>query len=173
MKFTQKLGLAALLCLSIFMVLISAIRISGYVHHHGLIDPTWSWFWMHIESCVAIIMASISAFSPFFFINRDRVKPADEKKEKSTVFLPLDQEQVLQNNKSLDRVGWRDMGREGLPAAPLATLTRIHRFLYDDARLMEWTETMQSTSHSADEESQSYVLSPSTEEIEGKREVII
>lgn len=167
MKFTQKLGLAALLCLSIFMVLISAIRMTGYAHHHGLIDPTWTWFWMYIESCVAIIIASISAFSPLFFINRDRVKKADEK-EKSKLPLPLDQERVLHNNKSFDRAGWRNMGREGLPAVPLATLTRIHRFLYDDARLMEWTETMHSTSHSVDEESQSYVFSPSTKEIEGK-----
>ena len=167
MKFTQKLGLAALLCLSIFVVLISAIRMTGYAHHYGLIDPTWAWFWMHIESCVAIIISSISAFSSFFFINRDRVKKADGKK-KSKVPLLLDQERVLQNNKSLDRAGWRDMGREGLPAVPLATLTRIHRFLYDDASLMEWTETMHSTGHSADEESQPYVLSPSTKEIKGK-----
>lgn len=167
MKFTQKLGLATLLCLSIFMVLISAIRMTGYAHHHSQLDPTWTWFWMYIESCVAIIIASISAFSPFFFINRDRVKKADEK-EKGKFPLPLDQERVLHNNKSLDRAGWRNMDREGLPAVPLATLTRIHRFLYDDARLMEWTETMHSKSHWVDEESQPYIFSPSTKEIEGK-----
>ena len=158
MKFTQKLGLAALLCLSIFMVLISAIRMTGYAHHHGLIDVTWSWLWIHIEACVAIIMASISAFSPFIFINRKHVKKADE------VPSPLDQERVLENSKSPNRTGCGEMGREGLPAAPLATLTRIHRFLYEDARLTEVTQTMQSTSCSGDEESQSYVLSPSTNE---------
>lgn len=164
MKFTQKLGLAALLCLSIFMVLISAIRMTGYAHHHGLIDVTWSWLCIHIEACVAIIMASISAFSPFIFINRNHVKKADVKKARNQVPSPLDQERVLENSKSPNRAGCGEMGREGLPAAPLATLTRIHRFLYEDARLTEVTQTMQSTSCSGDEESQSYVLSPSTNE---------
>lgn len=104
----QNFGLAALLCLSIFMALISAIRMAGYLHY-GLVDLTWCWFCMHIESCVAIIMASISAFSPFFFINRDRVKKADEKKNRKQVPSPLDQERVLQNNKSPSRAGCGEM----------------------------------------------------------------
>ena len=168
MKLPQKLGLAALLCVSIFMVLISAIRMTGYAHDYGLIGLAWSWFWMHTDSCVAIIMASISAFSPFFFINRDRVKKANEKKDRKKVPSPLDQERVLQKNKSPKRAGWVEMGRGGLPAAPLATLTRIHRFLYDDARLTEGIETIQSASHSADEETQPYGLSPRAEGIESE-----
>lgn len=167
MRLTQKLGLAALLCLSISMVLISAFRMTGYAHHHGLIDITWSLLWVHIESCVAIIMASISAFRLFFFTNRDHVKKADEMK-RNQFPSPPDQEGDFQNNKSPNRAGWGDMGRESLPAAPLATLTRIHRFLYGDARLTEGTETIQSTCHSADAESRSYVLSPGNEEVEGK-----
>lgn len=168
MKLTQKLGLAALLCLSVFTVLICAIRIAGSAHRHDHLDSTWSWFWMHIESCVATIMVSISAFSPFLFINRDRMKKADEKKQQSKVPSPLNQERVLQNNKSLGRSGWGNMGREGLPAPPLATLTRIHRFIYDDSRLTEGTETIESINHSADEERQPYVLSAGTEGIQSK-----
>lgn len=164
MKLPQKLGLAALLCLSIFMVLVSAIRMTGYTHHYGLIDLTWSWFWMHIESCVAIVMASISAFSPFFFINWDRAKKANEKKDRTQVPSPLNQEMALQNNKSPIRAGWAEMGRE----APLATLTQIHRFLYEDACLTEGIETIQSASHSADEETQPYILSPRAEGIESE-----
>lgn len=154
-KLPQKLALAALLCLSIFMVLISAIRMTGYAHHYGLVDLTWSWFWLHIESCVAIIMASISAFSPLFFINRDRVKRAHEKKDRKQVRSPLDEERILENNKGPARAGWVEMGRGDLIAVPLATLTRIHRFLYDDASLTEGIETIQSASHSADEETHS------------------
>lgn len=142
MKPIQKLGLAAFLCLSIFTFLISAIRKTGPAHRHGQLDPTWSWFLMHIESCVATSIASISALSPFF--NRDRMNKAKEKKGKSKVPLAFHQERGLQNNKIVDRSGWGNVGLEGFPAAPLATLTRIHRFIYHDARFMEGNETIES-----------------------------
>ena len=162
MRLTQKLRLAALLCLSIVMVVISAIRMTACAHHSGLTDATWSYFWMYLESCAAITMASISAIRPLF-VNRGRVIKADEK-EKNKFPPPFDQERLLQNNKGVNRVGWEDMGREGLPTAPLASLTRIHRFLYNDGRLTEGTTSLQSMSHSADEGIQSYVLLPSTKE---------
>lgn len=168
MKPTQKLGLAAFLCLSIFTFLISAIRIAGSAPRHGH-DPTWSLFFSHIESCVATIIASISALSPFF--NRDRMNKAKEKKGKSKVPLAFHQERGQQNNEILDRSGRGNVGLEGFPAAPLATLTRIHRFIYHDARFMEGNETIESVNNSVNDESQPHVLSASTEEIKGKEGV--
>lgn len=153
MKPTQKLAVATFLCLSIFTFLINAIRITGSARiRHGHIDPVWGWFWEYIESCVATIIASMSAFSPLYFDNRDRLNKAEEKKAKS-------------------EVRWENVGREGFPAAPLATLTRIHRFLYDDARLIEGTETIESTSDSVNVESRPHVLSASREEPGGKEKV--
>lgn len=171
MKPTQKLGLATFLCLSIFTILICIIRMTGSAHRHGQLDPTWDWFLLHIEACVATIMASVSAFSPFFFGNRDNMNKAEGKKGKSKEPLALNQELGLQNNKILDRPGWGDVGRESFPAAPLATLTRIHRFLYEDASLTEGTEIIQSIDYSVNGESRSFVLSASTEENEGKERV--
>lgn len=49
------------------MFLISAIRMTGYTNRPGLTDHTRSYFWMYLESCVAVIMASISALDPLFF----------------------------------------------------------------------------------------------------------
>lgn len=82
MKPTQKLGLATFLCLFIFTFLICAIRIAGSTHRHSQLDVTWDWFLIHIEACVATIMASVSAFSPFFFGNHDNMNKAEEKKGK-------------------------------------------------------------------------------------------
>lgn len=162
MRLAQKIGLAGLLCLSIVMVLISAIRMTAYANHPGLIDITWTYFWMCLESCVAIIMASISVIGPFF-VNKGRVKKANDK-EKNQVPLTLDQEWLKQKSKGPNQVRWEEKDRELLLAAPLASLIRMHKFLYDDAPLTEGTETVQSTSHSADKERQSYVLSPRTKE---------
>lgn len=83
----------------------------------------------------------------------------------------MNQELGLQNNKIIDRSGWGDVGREGFPTAPLATLARIHRFLYEDASLMEGTEIGESINYSVNEESRLYVLSASSEENEGKESV--
>lgn len=98
-----------------------------------------------------------------YFVNGGRVRKAHEKREKNQVPLSLDQERLLKKNKGLNQVGWEARGREALPAAPLASLVRMHKFLYGNARLTEGTTTMQSTSRSGDE-SQFYVLSPRTEE---------
>lgn len=40
---------------------------TGYTNRPGLTDHTRSYFWMYLESCVAVIMASISALDPLFF----------------------------------------------------------------------------------------------------------
>lgn len=77
---------------------------------------------MYLESYVAVIIASISTPSPLH-INRSPYRAGGE----------------------------RHVGQKGLLVAPLATLTRIHRFLYHDARFTEVTETMLVTNHSADE----------------------
>lgn len=124
---------------------------TGYAHSDGLTDLTWSYFWLYLESCVAIIMASISALGPFFFNSSGPRDKADQK-EKNKDSSHLDQEQVLQKNKNHNRAGTVETGRKGLPVAHLATLTQFHRFLYDDTRLTEGTETTPSTNNSTDDE---------------------
>lgn len=143
MKLSQKIGLAALLCLSIVMVILAIVRMTGYADHPGVMDPAWSAFWIYVESCVAIIMASVSAVRPLF-VNRGRGKEVDE--EKNRVPLPMNDKRLFKRSEKPDRLGWEEMGREGQTGASLATLTRIHRFLYDDAHLAQESEPGQSQS---------------------------
>lgn len=70
MKPRQKLGLGIFLCLSVMMMMIAIIRISGYRYNgiglSGSIDTTWAFFCLYLEACVAVIMASITAFRSLF-----------------------------------------------------------------------------------------------------------
>lgn len=134
MKLTQKIKLIVLLGLSIVMILISVMCITAYAHNHGVRDYEWTYFWVYLESCVAIIMASVSAISPFI-VNRGRGKKANEKKNK--VPLPLYQERLIQKNRRADRVGWEEVGRKGLPTKPLPSMARTHTFFNANGRLTD------------------------------------
>lgn len=65
MRIQQKTGLGIFLCLSIAMVVTSIIRVSGYIYR-GTIDNTWLFFWALMESDVAVIMISLTAFRSIF-----------------------------------------------------------------------------------------------------------
>lgn len=79
MKLSQKIELAALLCLSIVMIILAIVRMTAYADHPRIMDLTWSAFWIHVEVCVAVFIASISAILPLF-VNRGREKGVDEEK---------------------------------------------------------------------------------------------
>ena len=67
----QKFGLAAFLCLSIFMIVVAAIRVSGF-HYEGTWDNTWIFFWQQIEASVAVAMISVTAFRSAFVADGSR-----------------------------------------------------------------------------------------------------
>lgn len=159
MKFSQKIGLAALFGLSIVMIILAIVRMTAYANHPRIIDLTLSAFWIHVEFCVAVIMASVSAICPLF-VNWGREKEVDE--EKTPVPLPLDKKRHLKRSEKPDNVGWEEIGREDQTGTSLATLAQIHRFLYGDAYLAQQSESVQSQSFSTEEESQlrDHVISP-------------
>lgn len=70
MRPSQKIGVYIFLCLSIVMIAIAIIRISGYISdtHSDIIciDITWVSFWLYLEACTAIIMGSMTAFRSLF-----------------------------------------------------------------------------------------------------------
>ncbi|KAK7992598.1 hypothetical protein PG988_001392 [Apiospora saccharicola] len=61
MALLTKLGLAVFLCLSLFMLACSIIRAAG-MYYHGTLDTPWGVFWCHAEACIAVLMASITAY---------------------------------------------------------------------------------------------------------------
>lgn len=62
----RKLLLAGVLCLSIFMIVISIIKITTADLPDGQVDSAWGIFWLQAEACVGVIMVSISAFRSLF-----------------------------------------------------------------------------------------------------------
>ena len=71
----QKIGLGAMLSLSLIMASLAIVRISGIRLDDGHVDVIWLAFWGQQECSVAMIMISITAFRSFFVANaqkRDR-----------------------------------------------------------------------------------------------------
>ena len=62
----RKLALGAILCLSIFTMIISIIKVAGGEGNDGAVDTAWVLFWYDIEAAVAIIIVSVTAFRALF-----------------------------------------------------------------------------------------------------------
>lgn len=118
MKFTQKLGLCIFLCLSLFMVLISIVRIIGYDTYRNRIDPTWYIFLQCLE---ASIIASISAFRPLF-ARGEGLRNTDEKKNEGRLLPPLIKEWLLRKSKTVCMVR---MGRKWSRGSTRGALVQV------------------------------------------------
>lgn len=70
MRPIQKFGVYIFLCLSVIMIAIAIIRISGYrgksPNTRILVDITWISLSLYLEACIAIIMGSLTAFRSLF-----------------------------------------------------------------------------------------------------------
>ena len=66
----RKLILGAILCLSIFMILIAIIRVSTGKNSNGQVDSAWVIFWLQAEASVAIVVVSMSAFRALFIAHK-------------------------------------------------------------------------------------------------------
>lgn len=67
---SQKFGIALFLCLSVAMIVVAIVRVSG-MRYSSLrttkdIDPAWSMYWTHMEGCIAVFMGSVTAFRGIF-----------------------------------------------------------------------------------------------------------
>ena len=60
-KRSQKMLLGVFLCLSICMIVIAIVRISGLQIFQRRIDVHWALFWQEMEATIAVIMVSITA----------------------------------------------------------------------------------------------------------------
>ncbi|MCJ1261250.1 hypothetical protein MMC22_001114, partial [Lobaria immixta] len=71
----KKLALASVLCLSIFLIIISIIKVAA-AHTIGTqVDATWVIFWLQAEAAVAVIAVSITMFRSLFLADGSRNKP--------------------------------------------------------------------------------------------------
>ncbi|KAN0067013.1 hypothetical protein V8E54_014937, partial [Elaphomyces granulatus] len=63
MRTLTKVGLGSLMCLSALMVSCSIIRAVG-AYQGGALEYQWQAFWLHAESCIAVVMGSITVYHP-------------------------------------------------------------------------------------------------------------
>ena len=68
-KVRQKFGLAAFLCLSICMIIMAIVRVSG-IHYRGKFDNAWIFMWQQVEACIAVTMLSLTAFRSVFVASK-------------------------------------------------------------------------------------------------------
>ncbi|KAI4115867.1 MAG: hypothetical protein LQ345_003610 [Seirophora villosa] len=61
-----KLCLGAILCLSVFTMAVSVVRIAGASLPSGFIDDIWTSFWLHVEAAVAVVVVSSSTYRSLY-----------------------------------------------------------------------------------------------------------
>ncbi|KAF2746814.1 hypothetical protein M011DRAFT_477658 [Sporormia fimetaria CBS 119925] len=61
LRLLTKIGIGLFLSLSIFMFSCSIIRAAG-TYYKSALDYPWQVFWLHSESCIGIIMASVTVY---------------------------------------------------------------------------------------------------------------
>lgn len=62
----QKLALAAMLCLSVFMIIIAIVRVAGSLLPGDITDTVWLFFWQTMEAAVAVIIVALTGFRSLF-----------------------------------------------------------------------------------------------------------
>lgn len=143
MKSGKRLGLSVFLCLSIVMIIIAIARSLGYIPHGASTKATWQYLWLYLEASIAIIMASITAFSAFV-LTKDYKSPDKKKKNQSPPLYSF-REHLFRKKAWRNRLEWEERDGEHLPHVPSATLTGMHTFIHRQGRSTDVTETMQST----------------------------
>ena len=109
----QKLSLGALMSLSVFMVIISIIKVSAGDFINGQVDSTWALFWLQVEAEVAVIVVSVTAFRALFVPGPPN--PANSPYQRpSPYFKPW--------NRKVDP-------HYELPSMPSATFTGVRSFI--------------------------------------------
>lgn len=119
----QKIFLGMFLCLSLCMIVIAIVRVTGVRVHENL-DTQWSIFWGEVEAIVAVIMVSITAFRSLLGL---KVLKSREAKERAWYYYRRKLAFQKDNKKSNfnSRGNW-------LPAIPGATVTGIRTRIWGE-----------------------------------------
>lgn len=120
----QKIILAATLCLSIVMIIITIVRMSKIRIGPTQTDIIWEVFWHEIEACTAVIMVSISAFRSIFVAHNSR-----QQQNRKRVWY-MSKKNLLRS--ALHRKKLRSDSSEEvnkLPEIPRATMTGMRTFI--------------------------------------------
>lgn len=127
-----KFALSFFLCLSIVMIAIAIVRISR-ITHSGMVDPVWQGFWQNLEPCIALLMASITAFRSIFVSHK--VRERDRKRRAALSYSRIQRAKQRKANTENDM--WNHDHQ--LPSVPQATFVKLKRFMSQRATIEEST----------------------------------
>lgn len=123
---TQKIALVLSLSVTIFMIAITIVRVSGLVYRDA-VDTIWEFYWHVVSANVAIFMASAIAFRSFFVArnsNRPNLSPQDQARR-------FFQESFMRKFGPKDPYSFGDTttAASALPSVPRAQLSGIRTFI--------------------------------------------
>jgi hypothetical protein len=136
-KPSQKFGLAAFLCLSICMIIIAIIRVSG-LHYKNTFDNTWIFMWQQVEACVAVTMLSLTAFRSVFV-------SSSRSSNEARPWVPSTRRLLGRFKKSTSSKG-QGLDDVTIPSATLTGLTGVMGYRTKASREMSMNDTLTSDS---------------------------
>lgn len=128
-KLRQKLSMGIFLCLSFAMIVVAMARMSKY--HVKTLEMAWQLFWLGMEACIALIMASLTIFRTVFVTMRNERK----EKEKKHLFVSSIRQRLRHR---LNRRNPRDeLETNELPTIPRGILTGMRTFISRNNRSLD------------------------------------
>lgn len=158
MRWSQKAALAVSLCLTIVIIVVTIVRVSG-LHQGNKLDSVWETFWQMMSAEVGLIMTALTAFRVLFVARnneRGQQRPGAGRQRSSK------SKQLLR--RLLTPSSWRKGGssqtsggsggqdcrgnkmEKNFPSIPRGTMTGIRTFIDGQGRTrMGESQMMQST----------------------------
>lgn len=123
----NKLGLLLSLCLSLGMIIIGLIRSSTLPRAGVIQDVPYELFLLQMEACIAVLMASVSAFRSLFASEGSRA--ARRKPNVKWSFRDTPWKRGKRSRRSDS-----DLETNGLPSIPSATITGLRSFVHGGSK---------------------------------------
>lgn len=111
------------LCLSTVMVIFAIVRISR-ISDPGGINMVWQVLWQALEGCIALLMASITAFRSIFVSQEIRER---DQKRWAPSYSWIQRAKQRKASKEVDDISNSDDQR--LPSIPQATFTKMKDYV--------------------------------------------
>ena len=169
LKWSKKAAIAATLCLTVLVVIITIIRIATIVHQDK-IDPIWGVYWHIIAAEVGVIMAACMTFRVFFVA---RNKPGSPHSSRSAHWYHQSRDffcrylsssrwrrrqgpvsrSTADSSTLCDKCHDGRSGRQGqdLPSVPRAHMTGMRTFIDEQGRTVCASPTLQSFAEAEEE----------------------
>jgi uncharacterized membrane protein YozB (DUF420 family) len=139
---TQRVALAFSLCLTIFLIVITVVRVSGLVNK-DIVDNVWEIYWTLLSAEVGIILAAAISFRALFVARSNSKKSNLSPQEQARQFFKRSylSRKRRKNGPYTDTFDTMSDTESGLPSVPRAYMTGMRTFIDEQGRSFERPET--------------------------------